>query len=159
MRRWGVRHLLVWSDAAIAYLRDDPDVTLRWSGDHQWRDFVLVDADLRDVVTPAGAGHLRDLTPLGATVRLEQVNRGDRIVVRTNYFPAWGASADGAAVPLFDDEGQLAFSAPRAGSYDVRLEYPQRHWLTLLALFAVATAAALLHRSIGTDIRHAGVAA
>jgi hypothetical protein len=158
MRRWGVGHLLVWSDAAIAYLRDDPDVSLRWS-EAGWKDFVLVDADLRAVVTASGAGQLLDLTPLGATVRLEQVNRGDPVVVRTNYFPAWTAFAGDAAVPLVAADGQLAFSAPRAGSYDVRLEYPRRHWLTALAFAALAAASGLLHRLIASDRRRAAVAA
>ncbi len=158
MRRWGIRHMLVWSDAAIAYLRANPDVTLQWSAASGWNEFVLVDADDRDVVTPVGAGHLKDLTPLGATVGLNGVNRGDRIVVRTNYFPAWGAAADGVPVPLFDHDGQLAFSAPRSGTYDVLLDYPRRRWLTLLAFVALAAGAALLHRSAVATPRQAGAA-
>ena len=149
MRRWGVGHLLVWSDAAIAYLRDDPDVALRWSGDHGWRDLVVLDADLRDVVRQPAPDISEILTPLGATVHLDQVNRGDRIVCARTIFRRGAHPLTEQRIPLFDDDGQLAFSAPRAGSYDVRLEYPQRHWLTLLALVAVVIgdrAAGSIHR-------------
>jgi hypothetical protein len=54
--------------------------------------------------------------------------------VRANYYPAWRAHVDGTPVALHPVDGQLAFRAPREGTYTVRLEYPQYRGLTLTAL-------------------------
>ena len=56
------------------------------------------------------------------------------MVVRANYYPAWRADAGGREVPLYSVDGQIAFHAPDAGSYVVRLEYPRYRWLSLLAV-------------------------
>ena len=51
-----------------------------------------------------------------------------------------------AEVPLSSAEGQLAFRAPRDGSYVVRLEYPRYAWLSAMALTALLTGAIVLRR-------------
>jgi hypothetical protein len=138
MRKWGVRHLMVWSDATRDYLARSGIFVERWRHG-RWSHFELPDADVRSVVTPHGSGELRNLDFLGADVVLDRVSAGDTIVVRTNYYPAWRA-----AVPLFSHAGQLAFNAPTSGSYVVRLEYPRYRVLTALALAALVIAGVLL---------------
>jgi hypothetical protein len=133
MGRWGVRHLFVWTDATRQYLAADPRYVERWRGG-RWSHFERAGADVRQVVTPNGHGDLRKLDFLGAEVVLQDVRAGDPVVVRANFYPAWRARADGAEVPLFASDRQLAFRAPRDGSYVVRLEYPRYRWLTIPAL-------------------------
>lgn len=139
LRRWGVRHLLVWSDASRRYFGAQPAFVERWS-DGRWTEFELLDADTRDVVTATGRGALDSLTPSGASVRLEDVGANEMVVVRTNFHPSWTAWDGTRAVALFEDGGQLAFHAPRAGSYDVALAYPKRSWLLWMALASVLVA-------------------
>jgi hypothetical protein len=146
MRRWGVRHLLVWTPAAKAYLAGMGPFAERWRTE-RWTHFELTNADVRSVVTPRGGGELRALDFLGADVVLTDVFAGDLVVVRANYYPAWRASSGDAGVPLFSSGGQLAFQAPRDGSYTVRLEYPRRRGLSLLALAAFLIGAFALSRS------------
>ncbi|MCX6545570.1 MAG: hypothetical protein NTV05_14310 [Acidobacteria bacterium] len=137
MRRWGVANLFVWSDPAIRYLDASPLFTPVWGAD-PWREYAVVDADIRDVVTPNGRARLTRYDGLGATVALEDVRARDHVVIRTHYYPAWAATASGRDVALFDEGGQLAFSAPADGSYSVEIEYPRRmglvamSWLTVL---------------------------
>jgi hypothetical protein len=141
MRRWGVAHLLVWSDATTRYLDAVPaHFTRRWSHG-RWVEFELVDADPRAVVTPAGEGRLENLHLLGGEVHVQDVRAGDQIVVRMNYFPAWRAHVNGRDVELFAVDGQLAFVAPTGGSYVVALEYPRRRPLIVLALAALLAGA------------------
>jgi hypothetical protein len=116
-----------------------------WSGE-PWARFAFRNADTRSVVTPRGAGELVRSDPLGATVRVIDVAAGDPIVIRTNYYPAWSAESNGAMVPLFSIDGQLAFRAPRAGSYDVQLIYPSRRWLAVVALLGLAVGMIALGR-------------
>lgn len=133
MRRWGVRELAVWSDAARSYLDSAPGYVATWAA-VPWYGYRLEDADVRSVTTPgAGAGSLDNLTPFGATVTLTGLRQGDRVVVRTSYHPSWTAEAEGQEVPLVDDQGQLAFDAPRGGDVAVRLAYPKRTGLLWLA--------------------------
>ncbi len=93
-----------------------------------------------------GSGALRNLDVLGAEVSLVDARAGDPVVVRANYYPAWRAFVDTAEVPLSSSGGQLAFRAPRDGSYVVRLEYPRYAWLSAMALTALLTGAIVLRR-------------
>lgn len=144
LRKWGVRQLFVWTSESRQYLSTAPEFVERWR-QAPWSQFELLDADVRSVVTEApGAGHLAALDPLGADVVLEDVRAGQLVTVRTNYYPAWRAYAGTREIDLREDDGQLAFDAPADGSYSVRLEYPARRWLSVLALVALITGVVIL---------------
>jgi hypothetical protein len=145
MRRWGVRHLFVWTDVTRDYLRASGRFTETWRGG-LWSQFELADPDERSVVTSAGSGRLRNLDFLGGEVELSGVPAGEPVVLRANYYPAWRAVVADRDVPLFDSGGQMAFRAPAAGSYVVRLEYPRYRWLSFLALIAFAAGCWFLAR-------------
>ena len=145
MRRWGVRHLFVWTDTSRNYLVRGGHFVERWRGG-LWSDFEMTDPDVRSVVTVRGTAELRSLDLLGADVALADVKAGDPIVVRANYYPAWRAFVDRQEVPLGNSSGQLAFTAPRDGSYVVRLEYPRYRWLSALALLSVLAGFVCLSR-------------
>ena len=130
LRRWGVRHLLVWSEPAARYLDGSPLFQLL-EQEGRWRHYEYV----RPPLEP-GPGRLIRYDPFGGVVRVAGAQRGEIVTVRTNYHPAWRAQAR-AAVSLFDAEGQLAFAAPRDGDYDVELVYPRRPWLIPSALAAL----------------------
>ena len=106
----------------------------------------MTDPDVRSVVTVRGSGELRSLDLLGADVALADVKAGDPVVVRANYYPAWRAFEDQQEVTLGNSNGQLAFTAPRDGSYVVRLEYPRYRWLSALALLSVLAGVVCLSR-------------
>jgi hypothetical protein len=132
MRRWGVRHLFVWTDASRRYLEASGRFVERWRGD-TWSEFVMRDADTRSVVTTAGSGRLANLDFLGGDVQLIDVVEGSPVVVRANYYPAWRARDGDRGIALYSAGGQLAFRAPRDGSYVVRLVYPRYRRLSILA--------------------------
>jgi hypothetical protein len=144
LMRWGVRHVVVWSKAATLFFEADPLFVRRWSSGH-WQHFEFQKADPRDVVVDTGSGSLGSRTPLGARVRLDGVRAGDRVIVRTNFYPAWTAWDGSSPVALIDHDGMLAFQAPRDGTYEVELRYPTRTGLLALAfglvLLTVAGAA------------------
>lgn len=148
LRRWGVRDVMVWSEPAKRYFSAIATFDRVWSGE-PWVRFVYRNADTRAVVTPTGSGELVSYDALSARVRVTNVRTGDLVVVRTNYFPAWSASSDGVAVPLFSMDGQLAFRAPRSGSFEVALAYPKRARLTALALLGLAAGVLLLWKYPG----------
>jgi len=153
LRKWGVRHLIVWSKASIAYLRARPDAfTERWTAG-PWHAFEYLAADTRDVVTTSGSGRLVAFDALGARVALHGVQVGAEVVIRTNYHPSWRAEVDGnsAAVPLVRVNGQLGFRAPRAGTYVVALSYPRRPWLGVAAIVAVLLGGWILGRRRGEE--------
>ena len=146
MRRWGVSDLAVWSRGARTYLDSAPGYVRTWRSE-PWRGYRLVDADVRAVALLTGSGTLDDFTPFSAIVSLDEARRGERVVVRTSYHPSWTADVDGEPVPLVDDQGQLAFDAPRDGHVTVRLAYPKRTALLWLAA-ATAIVAAWLSRRL-----------
>jgi hypothetical protein len=136
MRRWGVRHLFVWTDDTRGYIARSGRFTELWREGH-WSHFELPGADVRPVVTTTGSGALRDLDALGATIDLFDSMAGDPVIVRANFYPAWRAYVEDREVALFSTGGQLSFRAPQSGTYAVRLEYPRYRWATLLAIGAV----------------------
>ena len=148
LRKWGVRHLIVWSQASLAYLRRHSDVFAERWGSGPWHEFEYLAADTRDVATTAGSGRIVAFDPLGAQIALDGVQAAAEVVVRTNYHPSWSAHVQGTglAVPLEPVGGQLGFRAPRDGSYVVTLVYPRRPWLTVLALACVLLGALILAR-------------
>jgi hypothetical protein len=136
LRRWGIVHLLVWSRTASTVVGSWPEFADRWSDD-PWHDFEFVDPagrDVRSVVTTHGDGELLSTQPLGGVVRLHDARAGDQVVVRTHFHPSWEAMAAGRPLEMAAVNGQLAFTAPADGSYDVELVYPTRRWLLLLSL-------------------------
>jgi hypothetical protein len=144
LRRWGVRHLFVWSEPAAQYLARHGEFRLAWS-DGRWQEWEFMHADPRAVVTKAGSGSLEDLTPFGATVRLDAVRRGDLVVVVANYHPAWRAVDDeGRVVELRNVDGQLGLTAPADGAATIRLEYPRPACAMLLAIGGLLTASVLM---------------
>ncbi len=154
MRKWGVRHLVVWSERTRAYLAANPTLFARRWTSGRWEGYEFLDADVREVVVPAGSGELRQRHPMGGIVALANVRAADQVVVRMNYFPAWRATAQGQEVALRSVDGQLAFDAPASGSYEVRLVYPPRYGLTLVSLTAFAIGlAALWRRGVPRAIR------
>jgi hypothetical protein len=136
LRRWGIRHLFVIHEPTRRYL--DTPAFVRHHDAGPYAHFELLDADTRSVVTPSGSGRIASHDPLGARVALVDVHRGDRVIVRTHFYPAWHATASGQPVPLFDVDGQLAFDAPAGGSYVVQLVYPRRLWLWPIAALGLA---------------------
>lgn len=143
MAKWGVRHLFVWTDQTRDYLRADGRFSERWRGG-RWSHFERTQADIASVVTASGMGQLRNLDTLGADVELANVNAGDPVVLRANYYPAWRASVHDRPVELYSADGQLAFRAPESGSYTVRLDYPRYRALNLTAAIVFLLGVVLL---------------
>jgi len=149
LNKWGVHQLVVWSVATKAYLDGAPSLfTKRWTSG-RWTQYELREPDNRSAAAEIGRATLETPMPLGASVMLADTRQGSLVVVRTNYFPAWRAQAGGVNVPLFAVDGQLAFRAPKDGSYVVALEYPRRVALELasLTVFVVGAVALSLHRN------------
>jgi hypothetical protein len=144
LERWGIRHLLVIHERTRRYITG-PEFQRRANAG-PYAHFELLAADDRSVVTRQGTGTLSAWDPLGATVALQNVRQGSRVVVRTNYHPAWTAHYRAGEVPLIADRGQLAFDAPADGSYDVTLAYPRRPWLWLVALGGFVAGVVLTRR-------------
>ena len=130
MRRWGARHVLVWSATAQRVFVGWPQFASRWRHG-PWQQFELVDAppDGRSVVTDRGEGRIVSTSPLHGVIRLVDVRRGDRVIVRTRFHPAWRVVWAGRESPAIDADGQLGFLAPADGTYEVMLAYPARRWL------------------------------
>ena len=135
MRRWGIERLFVWTDRTRDYLAHGGRFVERWRGG-PWSEFEMLDADTRSAVVPRGQASLRNLDWFGGDVVLDRVAAGDRVVVRTHYYPAWRAFDGDRGVALFPSDGQIAFDAPRAGSYTVHLAYPRYRLLSTAALAA-----------------------
>jgi hypothetical protein len=156
MRRWGVRHLFVWSKTATARLSAWPEFSRVWRAD-PWSEYELIDprADSRLVVTSHGEAELTSTNPLGGVVRLVDANAGDLVVVRTHFHPAWAVDWSGRSIPATNTGGQLSFVAPTTGSYDVTLVYPPRRWLLICPLLA-AVVGVLVDRFRTPDHAKAG---
>lgn len=130
MQRWGVRHVLAWSEPVVRFMDASPLFQLV-EENGRWQHYEYI----RPPLDP-GPGRLASYSPLGGVVRIAAAQRGDVVTIRTHFHPAWRARIGKQAIPLFDADGQLAFAAPRDGDYDVELVYPRRLWLIPAAVAA-----------------------
>jgi len=135
--RWGVGHLVVWSEPSRRYFAARPDLFDPVWSDGQWTICAYAGADSRSVLVPQGKGWLETEGPFGFQVVLEGMQAGDPVVVRQNAFPAWRADLDGDELPLFADDGRLAFQAPADGDYTVAFHYPRFGVVSGLALLTL----------------------
>jgi hypothetical protein len=150
LRRWGVRHLLVWSTSTRGYLDAAPQAFALREEFGLWRRYELIESDPRSVGVPTGSGVLEPVDPLAGRVHLSAVRQGDPVVVRMNYFPAWTATTGGRSVELFAKDGQLAFNAPADGDYVVDLAYPRRRGLIAIACMVFVLGILLAARTCAT---------
>jgi hypothetical protein len=146
--RWGIRDVFVWSPDSLRFFAASPEFERGWEA-APWQHFVRRSADTRQVMTTTGEATLAAMDPLGARVELRDVQAGSLVIIRTNYYPAWSAVLDSEPVPLSAVDGQLAFRAPRSGSYAVDLVYPRRRALIAAALAGFALGLAALYRFAG----------
>ncbi|HTL45136.1 MAG TPA: hypothetical protein VL262_12420 [Vicinamibacterales bacterium] len=136
LHRWGVVSLFVWSVPALRFL-DSNSGFHRVGVADRWTEFRVDRPDGRSAVADTGTAALFDQSPHGGRVRLQGVRAGSRVILRANYHPAWTASVGQAPIPISDAGGQLAFLAPRDGTYEVQLTYPQHPWLIGIAIAAI----------------------
>ena len=144
LERWGIRDVFVWSESSRRWFASAPEFDRRWDLP-PWQHFVRRNADTREVLTASGSGTLAGLTPLQGRVELHDVREGTLVVIRTNHYPAWSARVARDPVPVFAVAGQMAFRAPRSGTYTVELEYERRRAVAGAAVAAFVIALAAVH--------------
>jgi hypothetical protein len=147
LHRWGIRHVLVIHERTRRYV-EGPELVRRPDAG-PYAHFELIAADVRPVTVSPGTAELRGWDWLGATIALRDVVKGSRVVVRSNYHPAWTARRGDEPVPMVADAGQVGFDAPADGSYEVVLEYPRRPWLWIVALTGLFAGIAINRRLTG----------
>jgi hypothetical protein len=145
LRRWGIRDLMVWSRLTTEKLSGNAAFSLRWQRG-RWSHFELRDADIRSVETSRGQGTLHAMDPLSARIDLTGVVAGDTVVVRTNYYPAWTLRSRGMDLPFYERGGQIAFAAPRTGTYAIEMRYPTYRWTLVVAAIALVGGSWVLYR-------------
>jgi hypothetical protein len=146
MRHWGVVSLFVWSRTTTRYLGEDARFERVWADD-VWTEYVLRQPDPRDVTVETGQARLERVDATGADVVLSGVRAGEPVVVRTNFHPAWRASAGDRPVALRARGGQLSFEAPCSGDCVVALRYPRYPGLIALGIVACLLGGGVAARS------------
>jgi hypothetical protein len=145
LTRWGIAHLVVWSDPFKAYLRGKARFRLQATHD-RWDDYEWLDADPRSVVTATGTGSLTNTEPLHADVVLSGVSAGSEVIVRMNFHPAWDVSIGGAHIPSYARDGQLAFRVDADETAAAHLEYPRRGSVNVVAILALVIGVVIVRR-------------
>lgn len=154
LHRWGVTHLYVWSDPAKGYLARAGSFERTWTSGI-WEGYEFRGSNPSPVVVPRGTATMTEMDPFGARIAISNAIAGDRALVRMNYHPAWQAEDSGAAVPLVNDNGQIAFDVPRSGESHIALIYPRPLW-TWGAAFAAFAIAVLAMRTLAPTRTTAG---
>ena len=145
-KKWGVQYLVLWTRPARAYFGDYGRYQEMMKGE-QYAVYRFKDADPRSVATEGGTADVSYPDHFTAVVTLHDVPPGSPCVLRANYFPDWRAACNGAAVPLRNADGQIAFDAPAADA-TVTLRFPRRRGWYLVPPAAFLLGLALLKRRL-----------
>ena len=138
--QWGIRYLALGSEKSKRYFSRYPQYYAKVWEDSDWIIFAYLNADTRDVVVEHnGSGVVAHEDYFSKVIQLRGVKEGSRVVVRSNYFPAWKAYYNNTDVPLINCNGQTGFRAPVTGDYTVTMQFPR-----YTAFYVMAATAFLL---------------
>ncbi|MFA5157208.1 MAG: hypothetical protein WC532_07500 [Candidatus Omnitrophota bacterium] len=147
--RWGVRYLVVWDALSKAYFSVNPRVFEKIWEDEDWIIFKVRDSDTRSaVVYDNGSAEIIDKDFYAKEIILSGVKQGAKVVLRSNYFPAWRAYYKNKEIRLIDVDGQAGFLAPDSGNYVVTMKFPRYALLNILALSALGFSGFLSYKRI-----------
>ena len=150
LKKWGIKYLVLWSNEARDYFgRQGGSYKRIWNIDTgelqkagfepvRWEIYEFFDADPRSVVVASGSGEIETKDYFTKILRLRGVKKGEKVIVRMNYFPAWRAFWEGHDVDLFNEDGQLAMQCPADGNMIIRLYFPRYTVLTIMAVLSLA---------------------
>jgi len=136
MRKWGIKYLVLWSKEAKEYFKSKRNFYKTIWEDGEWSIFEYLKSDPRSIAISNGIGQVEHRDYFSKIIRLIEVKRGDRAVLRTNYFPAWKAYYQGRRLDLYDYKGQIAFDIPNDKDVIIYLKFPR---FVLLNIFSVLT--------------------
>lgn len=149
LKKWGIKYLVVWSNEARSYFGHQAHSYKRiWNIDTrelqragfepvQWEIYEFLDADPRSVVVASGSGEIETGDYFTKILRMYGVERGAKVIIRTNYFPAWKAFWEKHEVNLFNEDGQLALRCPADGDLVIYLHFPKYKFLTMAAILSL----------------------
>jgi hypothetical protein len=138
-KKWGIRHLLLWTPSSKEYFMGEVGYRLLWN-DSRWAILEYEGGDLGDVLIESGSGEVVERSFFHKKIRLENVQEGETVTLRTNYFQAWKGYHGDEQVELNECRRLQCFTAPASGSYDVVLKYPRHAWTMVLAVLALVIA-------------------
>ena len=149
LKNWGIKYLVLWSNEARDYFKSQQgNYKLVWRIDPTelqkagfepvpWEIYEFANADPRSVVISPGSGLVETKDYFTKILRLYGVQRGAKVIIRTNYFPAWRAFWGNHEIKLINEGGQLALLCPSDGDQVVYLHFPKYKSLTVLAFLAL----------------------
>jgi len=147
-RRWGVGYIVAWNGTTKAHLLANPGFFENIWHDRCWIIFKVKGCDTKSaVVDDGGSAELIDRDFYEKLAVLTDVRQGSKVVLRSNYFPAWRAYYKSREVPLVDVDGQAGFFAPDSGSYVVTMKFPRYAALNILAFLALAFSGFLSYKN------------
>lgn len=147
--KWGIKYLVVWHDETKKYFNNQPQFFEKNWQDTDWIIFRFKNADIRSaVVDNNGKAIIIDNDFFKKQVILSNSQKGSKVVLRTNYFPAWKAYYNNKEIPLINFQGQIGFIAPDSGDYKVEMKYPRYTILNILAIIAIMLSGFLSYKRI-----------
>lgn len=144
LKKWGIRYLVVWSSEARAYFVSQKEAyRCIWSIDTEelkragfepvrWEIYEFLDADPRSVVGAHGGGEVKTVDYFSKILRVHGAVKGEKMVLRMNYFPSWRAFWKGGEVQLVNEEGQMGIWCPESGDITIYLQFPKYRLITML---------------------------
>lgn len=140
--KWGIENIVVWSRVAKDYFQQYPQLYKEERIDRRWTTFRYKYAREGNItfLGNRGKGTLTNNDYFEKILELKDVDKGETVVLRTNYFPEWRAFYEDRPIPIFNLDGQLAIQVPFDGEGEILFRYPKHCLFTLLIFFAFALA-------------------
>ena len=120
LKKWGVRSIAVWSRSSRDYFQTLPGTRLV-SSLFPWTFFEFQEGDGRRILSQGGSAEIVAEGYTVKRIRLKDVPKGKRVLLRMNFFPGWHGFFQDKEIPLRNEDGQLAFESPADGEGMVQL--------------------------------------
>lgn len=149
LSKWGIRYLVVWNETTKKYFSDKTQFFEKIWHDVDWIIFKFRNSDIRSaVVDGKGQAEVIDNDFYEKQIMLFNCEKNSRIVVRSNYFPAWKGYYNNKEISVINFEGQIGFFAPDSGNYIVTMKYPRYTFFNILAILALMLCVFLSYKRV-----------
>ncbi len=141
LRSWGVKYLVLHTDISKDYFAKYPDRFGRI-----WKDSIYVilehlSSSPEELKTSGfGRGWIERESYFTKVIKLTNMTKGEEIIARFNYFPAWKAYCGNQELDLRNKDGQVMFLSPESGDYKVVFYFAKYKLFSALLLISLFTA-------------------
>lgn len=136
-RKWGIEYLVLWTNESKKYFSKYENLYEKiWSRD-EWDIYRYKSAKPESVTVRQGYGLVDHQDFYKKILYLNNMKKGEKVLLKSNYFPAWRMYFYDKEIHLEEKDRQVSFCAPEDGTYAVRMVFSKNVLSSILGILSL----------------------